>query len=83
MNNQEMTSLQEAMNILHILRKEMADKSEGELYHAWMCNIKFAVYDSICAERDKTGTCSDVQTLEACEEGAKIFLDRLLGDLDE
>ena len=70
--------MSEVSMAIEVLRKHMRDKSEGELYHTWMCNIKFAVYDAICNEMRKTGTCHDKQTLDCCEEGAKNFLDRLL-----
>jgi hypothetical protein len=65
---------------MDILRHEMKDKSEGGLYHGWLCNIKYAVYDSICNEIAETGTCYDKQTLDSCEDGARTFLDRLLQD---
>ena len=58
-----------------ILRLAMKDKSEGGLYHGWMCNIKFAIYDSI---RLDTNMIIKERLLEGCEEGAKVFLDRLL-----
>jgi len=60
---------------MDILRHKMKDKSEGELYHAWMCNIKFAVYDHIVTYRD---TMNEQDLLLSCEEGAEMFLDRLL-----
>jgi len=60
---------------MDVLRREMKDKSEGELYHAWMCNIKFAVNDCIPRTGDSV---NDAMLLHACEMGAKTFLDRLL-----
>lgn len=68
-----MTEIEQAINTL---RKEMADKEEGSYYHGWMCNIKFAVYDSI--DWRDVALHGDKALLDGCEEGAKLFLKRLL-----
>lgn len=60
-----------------ILRHELKDKTGGELYHAWMCNIKFAVFDAIGIDEERHTPLS-MDILEGCEEGAKVFLDRLI-----
>ena len=66
-------------NALDVLRTHMKDKSEGGLYHGWMCNIKFAVYDELMSENVfKYDHPMSIKTLEACEDGANTFLNRLL-----
>jgi len=65
---------------MDILRHEMKDKSEGSLYHAWMCNIKYSVYDSIINEYDWADDDMKNMLSIQCEDGAKVFLDRLLQD---
>jgi len=62
---------------LDILREAMKDRSEGELYHVWMVNIKFAIYDSIM-RKQPCRVISPRIVGEQCEEGARNFLDRLL-----
>lgn len=62
---------------LEILREAMKDKSPGELYDGWMCNIKYAVFDSIGIDHHVNAPLS-MTILEGCEDGAKMFLDRLL-----
>ena len=71
-----MNEIEEAMNVL---RKNMQDEAEGELYHAWMCNIKFAVYDSLMQEfyAGKLTNQEIATMLNGCEKGAKLFLNRL------
>jgi hypothetical protein len=60
-----------------ILRHAMKDKSEGELYHGWMCNIKWAIYDSI---KSQSPIYKDFDSWlqNGCESGANEFLNRLL-----
>jgi len=60
---------------LDILRSAMKDKSEGGLYHAYMCDIKYAVYYALPIKYDDPMSLAFAQS---CEEGAKTFLDRLL-----
>jgi len=63
---------------LNILRQAMEDKSEGELYHGWVCNIKWIVYDTIKQNNLLMNTEEDLTLQEACKTGAKTFLNRLL-----
>ena len=65
------------------LRHHLKDKSEGDMYHAWMCNIKFAIYDSIMAEYDWADDEMRNMLATTCEDGAKLFLDRLLKEDDD
>jgi len=67
----------EVKDAMDVLRKHMKDKSEGELYHGWMCNIKWAVYDSIKSQSPDYKD-FDSYLQNGCEEGAMMFLDRLL-----
>ena len=64
---------------MSVLRDAMKDKSEGELYHAWMCNIKFAIVDSIHRHNKNF---DEIMVTSCCEEGARVFLDRLLQEPD-
>ena len=65
------------------LRHHLKDKSEGDIYHVWMCNIKFAIYDSIMAEYDWADDEMRNMLATTCEDGAKVFLDRLLREDDD
>lgn len=80
--DKEITEIEDAIEnpvsfAMDILRHEMKDKTEGELYHAWMCNIKWAVADAI---KNQSPIYKDFDSFiqNGCEEGAKVFLDRLL-----
>jgi len=75
-----------------ILREAMKDKSKGELYYAWLSNIKFCVYDCIRVLEDgeleaiikedegvyKLKNKVYNQIMKGCKQGAEQFLDRLL-----
>lgn len=71
-------SIKEAIEVLCNALRE--DTTEGSYYYSWMCNIKMTMYDAVsnCTVNDfETGT-DEKELLEACENGAKNFLNLLI-----
>ncbi len=77
--NQPADIVSKLESAMDILRKAMKDKTEGELYHTWKCNIKFFIYDAILDEIEKPDPDFSMKQLsDACDCGAEAFLNELL-----
>lgn len=82
--NKQVIELTEALEnpvafAMDILRHEMADKAEGSLYHSWVCNIKWAVYDNIMSDSTHLADHPYLEEIQkACEQGAIQFMDLAL-----
>lgn len=57
---------------------QKALKEDKELYFAYQANIAMAIFDEICRRKKSKKYLNSKDLHEACNEGAKSFLDLLV-----